>query len=294
MNFIKQLTTGISKADEPFLEQALDDRNFHVRRQAAELLAAVPESRLGQRMIGHTKSFLGWTGAAIQIRFPQLTPTMIHDGIYGMQSKKPAHVRSKQLIQMVGAVPLIYWTTHWHPEPETIISAAMRTNWKRTLTSGFADAAHRQQNSTWAKAILWGRGPGILPIKLLDILTIKDYSDWLDHLLYTEGRPDLNYRRPLHKSIRHRTGLNDAQTMQVFRLIADYMATDKTKKIANATEKRTFEAVALRCPLSILPQAERLLGESTRIAAIWQATAAKMLDILHFRQEMMIKVMNGE
>ena len=176
MNFIKQLETGLNTADEPFLEMALDDRNDNIRRRAAELLAAIPGSRLSERMIGHVDHFLRWTPEGINIRFPQVSPQMVRDGVYGLESKKIAHVRSKQLIQMIGAIPLSYWTSAWHPEPETIIKAVMTTNWKRTITSGFAEAAYHQKDAHWAKAILWGRGPDLMPIKLLDILTPNDYA----------------------------------------------------------------------------------------------------------------------
>ena len=49
--FVGELARGLSMEDEPFLEAALDDRSKEVRRQAAELLRCLPESRLCLRMI---------------------------------------------------------------------------------------------------------------------------------------------------------------------------------------------------------------------------------------------------
>ena len=47
---VEALVEGLSMADEPFLEAALDDRGKTVRRAAAELLPRLPGSRLAQRM----------------------------------------------------------------------------------------------------------------------------------------------------------------------------------------------------------------------------------------------------
>ena len=48
--FLKAMTGGLSLADEPLLEAALDDPNAWVRKMAAEVLAALPGSALGRRM----------------------------------------------------------------------------------------------------------------------------------------------------------------------------------------------------------------------------------------------------
>ena len=48
--FLSVLADGLSLADEPLLEAALDDRAAEVRSWAAYLLARLPGSALGQRM----------------------------------------------------------------------------------------------------------------------------------------------------------------------------------------------------------------------------------------------------
>ena len=50
--FLSVLADGLSLADEPLLETALDDRAAEVRGWAAYLLARLPGSALGQRMAG--------------------------------------------------------------------------------------------------------------------------------------------------------------------------------------------------------------------------------------------------
>ena len=47
---VETYAIGLSMADEPFLEDALDDKRKAVRTGAAALLSRLPASRLGQRM----------------------------------------------------------------------------------------------------------------------------------------------------------------------------------------------------------------------------------------------------
>ncbi len=296
-NFIKQLETGISLEDEPFLEMALDDRNQVVRRRAAELLAALPTSRLGQRMVGYVDRFLSWNSSgSITVRFPTISPQMLHDGIYGSRHKNPAYVRSKQLIQLVGAVPLDYWTENWHEEPEMIVQAAMRTNWKRTLSTGLADAARRQNNAPWARAILWARGPDLLAPKLIEALHTADYAGWLDHLEdQGYGGRDLNFTGPLFKSIRARQTIDDRVLgCKLMSLIARYMSQKPAVERANLSARRTFMAIAYRLPVEILPEAEIIFGNQEQFTPPWRATAEKFLNTLRFRQQMLEKVASGE
>jgi hypothetical protein len=60
---IEALEAGLSLADEPFLEAALDDRAGGVRKHAAALLARLPGSALSGRMQERAKALLSYTPA---------------------------------------------------------------------------------------------------------------------------------------------------------------------------------------------------------------------------------------
>lgn len=55
---LEALGAGLSMADEPFLEAALDDRSAGVRAAAADLLARLPASRLAARMAARAAPLL--------------------------------------------------------------------------------------------------------------------------------------------------------------------------------------------------------------------------------------------
>ncbi|NTV65276.1 MAG: hypothetical protein HGA65_17335, partial [Oscillochloris sp.] len=94
--FLETFASGLSMADEPFLEQVLDDRSERVRKAAAGLLAILPESRLSQRMLARLSPLLRWTPGvgpqlpgggkikkpALEVLLPEeYEPTMQRDGI---------------------------------------------------------------------------------------------------------------------------------------------------------------------------------------------------------------------
>ena len=152
--------TGLSLQDEDFLESALDDRSKEVRRQAAHLLAALPTSRLSQRMRARVagwveeKQTTAWLGLrqnwTLQVNPPeQCTPEMARDGI---EPKPPAGMGEKAwwLAQGMGLAPLDMWQS----PPRELLKAAAQTDWATALQSGWQDAALGQRAPTWAAALL--------------------------------------------------------------------------------------------------------------------------------------------
>lgn len=147
-----ELAAGLSMADEPFLEAALDDRGREVRRVAAELLWRLPESRLAGRMAGRAHRLV--RGAEIVLP-DEIDTSMIRDGIV---ARPPAGVgeRAWWLEQVVAASPLSIWpldVLDGDPPP--------------VLRTGWATAAVRQRDRAWASALLpstWAVVPDLLGV----------------------------------------------------------------------------------------------------------------------------------
>lgn len=159
------LETGLSMTDEPFLERALDDRDAIVRRRAAELLAALPDSRLAARVTAAAGGILVLTKGALAPVFPQDIPESLYrDGVTRHDIPgRPAPERtaadwSRLLMQTVGAIPLAHWEARFGLEPPAIVAAALAGRWPRTLLTAFATAAQRQNNPPWIDALLEGDG----------------------------------------------------------------------------------------------------------------------------------------
>ncbi len=86
------LATGLSMADEPFLERALDDRDAQVRHKAASLLASLPESRLVRRMTASAGDILALDGGHLTPRFPPVIPR-VNGARWGGPTDRPGRRR---------------------------------------------------------------------------------------------------------------------------------------------------------------------------------------------------------
>jgi hypothetical protein len=127
------LHTGLSMADEPFLEQALDDRAATVRAVAALLLDRLPESARARRM----------TERALKLKneLPDEPDAQARrDGI--TDHREPGYGRAASwLIQILAATPLSTWDIADIPKKD------------REVLIGWTKAALRQRDHEWLTAL---------------------------------------------------------------------------------------------------------------------------------------------
>ncbi|OLF11269.1 DUF5691 domain-containing protein [Actinophytocola xanthii] len=127
---VDALATGLSEADEPFLESALDDRAATVRAAAAALLDRLPGSRRAARMAERVRDLTPPE---------ELDAAARRDGV--TDQREHGQGRSVSwLIQMLGAAPL--------GEVPADLAAA-----RPELVLGWTRAALRQRNERWLAAL---------------------------------------------------------------------------------------------------------------------------------------------
>src|SRR5205807_2328349 len=107
---IGALETGLSPADEPLLERALDDRRRQVRAVALDLLARLPGSAWGRRMAARALEYVDLSGSGpIGIEPPATCDrSMRRDGIV---ARPPAGTgeRAWWLEEILAHTPLSVW-----------------------------------------------------------------------------------------------------------------------------------------------------------------------------------------
>jgi len=165
--FIAALDSGLCEADEAFLEAALGDRGKDVRRAALLRLGRLPDSAYARRMVARVQPLLVGKGNllggfSLGIALPAAyDKDMERDGI----SKDPPNAvvgfpkmgdKAWWLCQMVGAVPLGYWTQTWRRSPAEITGAADKTEWAAPLRQAWGGAVRRQPDVDWFSALLGG------------------------------------------------------------------------------------------------------------------------------------------
>ncbi|GAA3374563.1 DUF5691 domain-containing protein [Streptomyces sannanensis] len=200
--FLDSLRTGLSGADEPFLEAALSDRSRNVRATAAELLSALPESALAARMSGRAASCVGLDRTdgceRIAVEAPHECDTeMQRDGVV---PKAPAGrgERSWWLGQLVEAAPLGGWPGRLGARtPREIVALPVADGWGDELHAAWCRAAVRQRDAEWSRALLGSpaappeSGPGTTSLaeraELLATLDPDERSGWVAEFIAAHG-----------------------------------------------------------------------------------------------------------
>lgn len=150
--FVEVLAEGLSMADEPFLEQALDDRRREVRQAAANLLTRLPGSRMSLRMADRVRSrvTIGRDGAGdvILVEAPETCDkAMERDGV---RPKPPRGIgeRAWWLQQIIARAPLSVWE-----RPPARLLAMRIPDWDAEVKTAWVRAAVLQQDPEWARAM---------------------------------------------------------------------------------------------------------------------------------------------
>lgn len=169
--FLALFEQGLSLADEPMLEAALEDRSKEVRRVAISLLLGLPESALVLRMRDRAAAILAWqpaskatflglkSGKPVQLL---VTPPESADRAMqrdGIEPKPPANRRSigerAWLVeQIVRAVPPSTWTAAWGVSAAEILQATTQNEWAAPLRLAWSQAAQSFGDAVWAEALL--------------------------------------------------------------------------------------------------------------------------------------------
>jgi hypothetical protein len=200
--FLDALRTGLSDADEPFLERALADRSRNVRATAAELLSALPGSALAARMASRAAS-------CVSLDHTQTRPTVVVEAPHvcdadmerdGVVPKPPAGrgERSWWLGQLAEAAPLAIWSERLGGRtPEEIVVLPVADDWQGDLHGAWCRAAVRQRDAAWSRALLGApaspgaAGPGAVSLveraQLLAALPAGERAEWVAEFISAHG-----------------------------------------------------------------------------------------------------------
>ena len=159
-------TPGLSAADEPFLESALDDKRKDVRAATVECLCQLPSSAYARRNLDRLSSLIlldpagsGFLGKLrkrhLTIRLPEvLDKAAVRDGI---QAKPPAHrkigERAYWLVQMVSLARPVQWCERFGCDIQTFLDAVLASDYPADLLTALSEAACRYHDAEWISAL---------------------------------------------------------------------------------------------------------------------------------------------
>lgn len=210
---LETLRLGLSPADEPFLEDALDDRAKDVRGLAAELLARLPDTRYARRMTARARACLRAELRVVRGRAHHwivVEPPHVHDegmlrdgvpfhpaGSFAPKdaSQVPVGARAGWLREILARTPLATWTDVFAVPPMEVVCLPIADDFATDVHIGWARAAVRQRDTAWARALLKG-GVLIGEVEALaDLLTVLpgDERDAAaaDLIRWADGYPEV-------------------------------------------------------------------------------------------------------
>ncbi|GHO96227.1 hypothetical protein KSF_062750 [Reticulibacter mediterranei] len=158
-DFLATMETQLSMEDEPFLEQALDDRSSNVRATAASFLARLPESALTRRMRARANAILSYTNNELVVTLPEeIDQAWERDGIIS-NSDNIQGKRTTWMTKVLAQVPPQHWEEQFGLTPQQLLDAAVQTHWVLELIESWSYATLLHRSAHWiAPLVDWWDG----------------------------------------------------------------------------------------------------------------------------------------
>jgi len=148
---------NLSREDEPFLEQVLNDRGDTVRAVAVLLLVHLPTSALFQHMKEHANSMLSYVEGKLTITLSaEDEPASQYDSILSFFTKNTIE-KNKPLSRLLNAIKFIppsHWERHFAVKAAAFIEAVASDKYGYSFIEALSEAAMLSNEQHWF-APLW-------------------------------------------------------------------------------------------------------------------------------------------
>lgn len=193
---VRALGPGLSAADEPLLERALDDRATSVREAAAAMLDRLPASARAARMADRLRRLVRVRGTLVrhlEVDVPEAPDeAAVRDGLTA-PAKGVDPTPTSWLSQIVSAAPLSTWTDITGRSPSATLTMVRDADVLGWLTEAVVD----RRDAEWAVACV---DHGIPDHRLLWLLPEERraglLTDWVSRRTGGRDLPDLLTRAP--------------------------------------------------------------------------------------------------
>lgn len=163
---VQALRHGLSLADEPILEQALDDRAKSVRESAALVLGRLPGSAFAARMSARLRTLVHVRGVVVrhlEVELPDPPDeAAVRDGLH-VPTRGATVAPTTWLAQIVRGAPLATWTDITGRSVEATLTMVR----DKDVRAWIVEAAVDQRDTAWATACV---AHGLADARLLWLL----------------------------------------------------------------------------------------------------------------------------
>lgn len=294
VNFLQILKTDLSKADEPFLEDCLYDGKKDIREAAANLLAAIPDSGLVERMYFRITDLIKYEEGILKIYLPdEPDETAVRDGV-NPKSKKYAGQKTGILQQMFSKIPPQRWEEYFISSPEKVLKLFYQNEWSKTLIRAMVEATVLHKNPEWAKPLLemwlhlgnsdlWDELP---MLELAEILPAEMYHQIAAQHL-EKNKQLLNEKSPILKlliGVSH--NWNDKLAMLAIGRFQQWLSAAPSQFWDKLHYKTLLHEAAYKCSPHLLEKLKSGWGRSSQAWGLWETEVEQFLRVLIFRKEM--------
>jgi hypothetical protein len=293
--FVEALGTGLSMADEPFLEAALDDRAKDVRANAAALLGRLPDSRLAGRMAARAMELVTYRGgflSKVEVRLPEEPDKSLQRDGVELQTRRGPGERSWWLIGILSRTPPATWGAAWSLAPAAILATRAPGEWRDALVKGWANAAVAYRDQEWAAALanLALKEPERVPLAEIAPLLPRAQREELLIRMLDGGRQQLTGTHPALRPLRATSepwSHNLARSV-IASLGRRFAARTQENPREDWALRQAFESFALSIPPDLAEEAIRALPPALEENPYWAPLVHSFAERLRLRRDMHI------
>ncbi len=300
VHFIETLEINLSKKDEPFLENCLDNNRKEIRKAAANLLALLPESNLVQRIFDCLKDLMILKSGALkksklEVSLPEDdVDELIRDGIDPSDQWFKGGLKASRLGQMVATIPPNLWESHFEKETEETLQLFIRSNWSELLLQALTEATFKHKNENWMRAItsFWienhdrQRWDSFNPKKILEVLPAKLFNNLaIESLSSKDNLFDEN--APITAILKvNNHPWEDELTLKVIQKMQDWIAGESTGYWSGWHLRTILKQAAYACNPNLFETLQKGWTTNSYIWTSWERDLDHFLSVLKFRKEM--------
>lgn len=300
-DFLAALETNLSMADEPFIEAALDDPSYPVRRRALDFLGSLIGSRHCQRQTERAAPLVTLAEEAgrpvlLVELLENVDAALQRDGVLPRATTQGMNTVNWRTAQLLSGVPLTYWNERFGLSAEVLVETAVNSPNQHPLIRGWVIAARRQQNAAWSDALLFGTDIAIATTQSLDLIPLlpPDRQEAFTlHLLEAQQTvKTLNREHPINIALKKISGQWSQSLARavLVRLVED-VTNDNSGSLLDWKFREAVRQFAYYFPTDLLEEATAALKPVAK-SRVWEMRVQEFLDIVQFRRNMLQAIRN--
>lgn len=300
VSFIETIEINLSKKDEPFLENCLDNNRKEIRKVAANLLTLMPDSNLIQRMFDRLKGLISLKKGVLkksklEISLPENgIDELIRDGIDSSHQWHKAGMKAGQLGQMIAVIPPDFWETHFEKNTEEALQLFIRSDWSELLLDALTEAALKHKNKNWMQAIgsFWvnnqnkQRWENFIPKKLFEALPAELFNNLAIECLNIQDNV-FDENAPVNailKAANH--PWKDELTLKIIKKMQDWIAGKSAGYWSGWHLRTILKQAAYSCNPDLFDTLQKGWSANAYIWTSWERDIDDFLSVLKFRKDM--------